>query len=126
MADDLRLLDVEVHRKVFVRECDYWHDVGGDSPPSDWYDRRNHHESVPHYTTDMRAAGLVLERVLRLSTNYDWLLETNWSEALRRQVWEVSVYDSGADDGLWTAEVEEDSLPLAICRAALKALEGKS
>lgn len=127
MADDLRLLDVEVHRKVFGRECDYWHAVDGGTPPTDWYDRRNHHEPVPYYTTDYKAMGLLIEKLTEQQYVKVRVESTYWHGAFCT----ITAPDPTQIDD--SDLIRKDSPPMwglsmpeAVVQATLMALEGKS
>ena len=68
---------------------------------------------LPHYSTDIAAAWLVLEALAFYCELGKSTKEKNW----------IKIF---ADKGsLRIIEAEADTMPLAICRAALKAVEAK-
>lgn len=103
MSDaELRALDAEVHQKVFRQSV--WFELNvttGESRPFD---------GVPAYSTDIAAAFLVLAQ---------W--EGDFE--LRRQngiAWKCELFKPSREWEEWA-----ETLPLAICRAALKAVGAK-
>lgn len=141
--EELRELDVEVHRKVFdpsrVRQAPVYYCPEGSGPllaPAGWLERGTlgthldwsclpDFESIdakdflwrvlPRYTTDIRAAWLVVERfanhsciVKRFADKRGYVARFCWCGA-----------DAPSAPGpSWQAEAE--SAPLAICKAALQ------
>jgi hypothetical protein len=68
--------------------------------------------SIPSYSTDISAAWLVVERLVALLPNHDLHLET-----LGGSGWKVGCCFSEAFG--WEHWVEGDTLPKAVCLAAL-------
>ncbi len=116
-AEELRALDVRIHREVMGRDCEY--DATASEP--DWFDTITPHQVLPRYSTGIAAAWEVVERLC----------------ADNRHT--VSVHDStaGADctvtraaDGHYVFACEDwcwspqTRAPLAICLAALKVVNG--
>lgn len=106
MSDELRALDAAVHTHVFgwieaPSGLVYVHQETGKLA-----DLR-----VPHYSTDIAAAWLVVERM----TSQGWWLEIDHGGV----DWKITFYGLG-DDPFPTERA--DTAPEAICRAALEAV----
>lgn len=69
-------------------------------------------QAIPHYSTSIEDAWAVWERV---ANDKPWAIET-WSGGARVFAYEFDSYEKTI--------AEADTAPLAICLAALKALEG--
>lgn len=73
----------------------------------------------PEFSTDIRDAWQVVERI----ETKGWFVEVGWCNAQygpERRAW-CYVGEYGCDE-LYVGEAYENTAPLAICRAALKAL----
>lgn len=118
-AEELRELDVRVHRLAMGRDATFSPDC------QEWLDVLARDSStvmcgafVPHYSTDIGAAWLVV----------DW-----WRSPRKPGGYgELMIRCEGRpESGLWVVELgivvtaHARTLPEAICRAALKALETK-
>ncbi len=113
-ADELRMLDVEVHRKVFGRCVELCEDDDHFPLCVRWYDCSDMTslKLVPPYSTDIAAAWRIVEKLrssgIYLHVGYNW----------------CDVYE-----GKYGSEIQTfgtgvlTSAPLAICTAALKAVD---
>ena len=106
--EELRAIDAEVHTKVMGGECFEYNDFLCDGAPGPYP------LCVPDYSSNMQAAWLVVEKLY----------------ALKGMPVQVSTH--GAGGAAWVCEVgglyavaNAPTAPLAICRAALRAVEGK-
>jgi hypothetical protein len=108
-----RELDALVAEKVMDEQKLLVPDDGSIYPDpryTSWWWGRDIHELVPHYSTDIAAAWLVVEK---LAPNMDFYMEI----ATKDDGWFVMF-----GDDLDKACIA-DTAPLAICRAALKVVE---
>lgn len=108
VTDDLRALDAEVHRKVMGGSVDY--------PATDTSLAYTVVSPAPRYSTDIAAAWRVVEKLA--SHNHRLTLE-DWRDS-KHAGWSALVTLSNGHD---TGDVIAETMPLAICRAALKAIE---
>lgn len=116
-------LDAEIARRVFGYEVDYSPDWGCDyTQPPGWPDRYQGPErpaKLQPYSSDMRAAWTVVERFLIKDDSWRFQLDNDEDAA---QIWHARF--SRAVFGWWDYETAEAVTPmLAICRAALKAVQ---
>ena len=135
---ELRDLDAQIHREVMGLHCEYaqysWWDsegMDGELWTSDRYEWWNtwdgkptgegvnrHWSRVPHYSTNIASAWLVIER-----------LKTHFRCSIRfsnKQVdwcWWCYLYSIDSD-GKAEVVIQEESASLAICLAALKFVRG--
>jgi hypothetical protein len=100
---ELRQLDAEVHREVMNKSCQF---VAGHL----FEDERDCWIAVPHYSSDIAAAWLVVEK-LRMTV-------TPKTDPTRSSRWLADVRLNGRDE-LWAGYGL--TAPIAICRAALSA-----
>lgn len=101
-TDELRELDAEVHEKVFGLGSTF--DIGdlwGHDEDGDWGDES---EPVPHYSSDIEAAWLVVEKMDNVIFNLQ----------RRRGVWMCAFAPPAR------GHAAAETAPLAICKAALK------
>jgi hypothetical protein len=78
-------------------------------------------DSTPHYSTDIAAAWLVVERTTR---ERDWRWQISVVRGLAH-VWLVPIWHAATEADLRAQPdymVEDETAPLAICRAALVAI----
>jgi hypothetical protein len=139
-AEELRALDAEVHQKVmglhaeFGRHSEYesshalhkglweredwWAVTAEPTPPG--HNRRCF--PVPHYSTDIAAAWLVVERLQKLLPHcyVEVLVMTSKRGGFLSRCRVANMDDEFTFNG---ADSYDASVPLAICRAALKAVE---
>ena len=109
------LSDPQIRTKYFcwvglLETCD-----DAPTPPhTDLYDAG--YELVPHYSTDIAAAWQVVEKLR--TEGFDFFIETRGS----RSPCSVEVFRTGKTSSEFdTGEIFADTVPLAICKAALKA-----
>lgn len=114
--DELRKLDAEVHEKVMGRACEFRHPELIWPALDDWCERDDlihtapgvgAWRSIPRYSTEMSAAWLLVEK-----------LDHEIFNMKRRRYGWVCVFVPPVSHGFGTG----DTAPLAICRAALKAV----
>jgi hypothetical protein len=144
MSDELRELDIQVSEKVMKIEPRLdWHVMNADETASclpcetsreaqEWLDARpalkdRYHvgawKRYPPYSSDISAAMQVVERMAGLG----WQIEVTNPHKLHEpltdnvRVWYVRFVNDENDLNSWSDE--RDSLPEAICRAAIEALE---
>lgn len=93
-------------------EIDYWYRT----EPQPWYSGSHNEQTkiVPHYSTDIAAAWQVVERLWSKHLYYFYL---SYYESIN---WVRIVGTAPAE--VWHGNAE--TAPLAICRAALKAVGG--
>jgi len=84
--------------------------------PSGFDPARHAYHSVPHYSTDIAAAWLVVERMKDNGCS----LQLHW-EAGRSRQWVADFVEESDEE--FTGEQLGDTAPLAICRAALAAVQ---
>jgi hypothetical protein len=110
---ELRELDARVHREVFGRKSQppvYAPHLGrGVVPGLPWREPHKPYDSVPLYSTDIAAAWLVVEELIRreCSVEIGWLAASGFYCYVRE--W-------------WYARGNAPSAPLAICSAAIEAV----
>jgi hypothetical protein len=75
-------------------------------------------EPCPHYSTDIKAAWKIVEKLLTMLPNQDFHIE-HWADE-SVSGWQVS---SCFELGKWKKWVKAKTLPHAICLAALKAID---
>ena len=75
-------------------------------------------EPCPRYTTDIREAWKVVEKLLTILPNQDFHIE-HWADDINSG-WQVS---SCHELGKWKDWVRAETLPKAICLAALETLD---
>ncbi len=121
-AEELRALDVEIHRKVMGEDCYQRPETGEWCQIVEWMRDFNGNPiavAIPEYTTNIRDAFLVLEKIgNRIELWNIWYDPTQ----TKGVVW----FNAGGP-GLGRqieAEFDKlDELPLAICRCALQVID---
>lgn len=136
-----RALDAEVAEKVMGwRRFDHarWHrDAGfvwGDNPPllipgidepTSLRDIFRLVQTYPSYSTDIAAAWLVVEHLLKQKM-YPDLISSEGPSGLTWRCCIDSFTDPESSDDPWPVVAADNSAPLAICRAALKAADARA
>ena len=108
-----REMDVAIQRDIFKTKV--WFRKG--KPTTYLHETDDYDGIIPHYSTDIAAAWLVVEKMrLRYRVDICAYVATGW-KAIDGVT--VKVYSTDIEN----FEVNADTAPLAICRAALKALD---
>lgn len=118
--EELRALDVEIHRKVmgeeyYEQEGKFWYilpfvtDVTGKPFPL----------PIPFYSTEINAAWLVVEKLA--AENRGTLVLQDWLDVRGTPGRWCALFD--LPDGHDTGQILADTAPLAICKAILKSIE---
>jgi len=111
-----RKLDAQISKKVFGETFPY-NKMFKDYYRS-WAEDPIAYEPCPYYSTDIKAAWKVVEKLLTLLPNEDFYIE-HWADESFNG-WQVS---SCFELGKWKNWVKAETLPQAICLAVLKALK---
>jgi hypothetical protein len=115
--DELRAMDVAVHRNVMGEECYLDPHSGEWCQVYDWltdYDGQPLPVSIPYYSSSWSGAGLVLEKMMSLG----WVFRlTPLSARGNSWVVEFSRAHCPPKHGNWP---DEPTAPRAICLTALK------
>jgi hypothetical protein len=77
-------------------------------------------DRLPHYSTDISAAWLVVER-MRQTHDFELGLLAKFKNG--KDLWEAEFTDCATDEAYKSYLAEADTAPLAICLAALAALQ---
>jgi len=107
--------DARIAEDVFGEKFELHPTFGGYYRP--WAKDPIAFEPCPAYSADIRAAWMVLEKLLSILPHEDIHME-HWSDG-ESSGWRVSTC---FEIGEWKEWVEADTLPMAICKAALKAM----
>jgi Phage ABA sandwich domain len=111
-----RPLDALVAEKVLAEKYEFLEFVGD-------YCRPDPEDSVaydccPRYSTDIAAAWQIVEKLIAITPQQDLHIEHWYHEEDETSGWQIS---SCYELGEWKDWVQAETLPLAICLAALKA-----
>jgi len=110
-----RKLDSLVSEKVFGEKYPFDKKLKDYYRP--WVEDPIAYEPCPYYSSDIKAAWQVVEKLLSLLPNQDFHIE-HWADGDISN-WQVS---SCYQLGEWMDWVRAETLPHAICLAALKAM----
>jgi hypothetical protein len=118
-TDELRAMDIEIHREVMGAGCTF----APEACDPDWFDDEAPFIVVPRYAADMRAAWLVVERL----TEGEYVkVRCGQSHYHGDYCTVVAAHESQRDaSSLVKRDVIAEwgeTMPVAICRAALKAV----
>jgi len=114
-----RKLDSLVSEIVFGEKFPFNRQLKGYYRP--WAEDPIAYESCPHYSSDIKEAWKIVEKLLTLLPNQDFHIE-HWSDETHSG-WQVS---SCYELGEWKDWVRAETLPHAICLAALQAAKKSS
>ncbi len=110
-----RKLDSLISEKIFGEKYPYNKMFKDYYRP--WVEDPIAYEECPHYSTNIKSAWEVVEKLLTMLPNQDFHVE-HWADE-ENSGWQVSsCYELGG----WKDWVRAETLPHAICLAALKAL----
>ena len=116
----MKAVDARVATEVMGWESQYieYGGSGGEYvwvlPNGEW----QHEPDVPDYSTSIAAAWAVVEKMEKLGFRMD--LESGWENLQEYRAYKVRFYKPH-----YLEEAQSEHAPLAICRAALKAVEGE-
>ena len=111
-----RKLDSLVSEIVFGEKFPFNRQLKGYYRP--WAEDPIAYESCPHYSSDIKEAWKIVEKLLTLLPNQDFHIE-HWSDETHSG-WQVS---SCYKLGEWKDWVRAETLPHAICLAALQTVK---
>ena len=131
MPETNRELDVRVHQEVFGVEVEFrpLTNYNGYLIPEDWYPvGAIHHpaNAIPHYSSDIAAAWKVVEFMLDWNGPHWWddcSMRSHRSQDAQSWSWGAGFRRNGFPNDDLIVEARADTWPLAICRAALLAME---
>lgn len=87
-----------------------------------WIDERNEWVPYHNYSSDIAAAMQVVEKLI---ADGQGRLRVIMEATHKPKAWEVDIKKLDGDGWYFVARVEAETLPLAICRAALEAVQSK-
>ncbi len=111
-------LDALIAEKLFGDKFEFHKTFDGYYRP--WVEDPIAFEPCPDYSTDISAAWKVVEKLLTLLPNQDFHIEHWRDDGTETSGWQVS---SCYELGEWKDWIRAETLPLAVCSAALKSIE---